>query len=175
MTLSDLMAAIDAASGDSDVSAALGDLAVPTLPLTQTIRLGDLLTVQEGSEGGFRDIDLNVLELLTGSFQLFNQQHALGAPEPVTISGADLGLQGLINEVAIQAFVTEAPVFVCGTEGATFHSAAIRIALHIDLVDVAASDSTLLNLLSIGLSTKIVELNLYLDIARGSGVVQAID
>lgn len=174
ITLDDLLVALDAVTTDSAADVALGDLTA-SINLTPTIRLGDLLIIQDGAEGGFSDIDLNLLELVTGSIQLFNFENVATTPTPVVISGADLGLGSLLDQVSLQAQVVEPPVFICGPQGAQFYSAATRVALAIDLVDLSDADATVLNLLNIGVDVELISLDVYVDIARGSGLVQTIN
>ncbi|HXF61534.1 MAG TPA: hypothetical protein VNK95_07950, partial [Caldilineaceae bacterium] len=169
ITLAQLLDAAAAVNNAPGADLALGALETTAGPLTGTFQLGDLLDVQTG--GGFRS-NLNLLELVSGSFQLFNHDNVVTTPTPVVISGAALGLGSLIHEVSLRAQVVEPPVFVCGSDGAQFYSAAIRAALGIDLVDVGSSGS-LLGIASF--SVQVADLDLYLDIGRGSGVIQMVN
>lgn len=176
ITLGQLLDATAVAAGDATVEAALNNLAL-ALDMTATIRLGDLLQIESGA-GSFADIDLNVLELVVGTIQLFNHEHAVDVSDGITIGGGLLGIDNLA-EITLRAAVVEAPVIVCDTAGATFNSAAMRVALHLTLADVEASDTigigSLLNLLNVNVAATLTQLDLYLDIGRGQGVIQSVD
>lgn len=175
ITLGELFQAVVDVNQDSALDIAFGELIAASLPLTGTIRLGDLLQIQSDA-GAVSQIDLNALEVVVGIVQLFNHEHALTTPIPIAISGATLGVPGLLN-VSLQAQVVEPPVIVCGSDGTRFYAAAIRLALALDLVDLsddtAINIGTLLPLLQV--EAVIGSLDLYADIARSEGVIQFVD
>jgi uncharacterized repeat protein (TIGR01451 family) len=169
-----LTAAATAATGEGKTSLALAlnDLQVPLSLLGGTIRLGDLLT----TDGALSSTHIDALELVTGVIQLYNMKNVLTTPSPLTLSGAALGLSGVATSVTLAAQVVEPPVYVCGPAGSTFHSAAIRVKLGIDLVAVTL-DNTLLKLIPFvaTASAQIAHLDLYVEIAQGSGVITGVN
>ncbi|MEX1020610.1 MAG: hypothetical protein WDZ49_13180 [Litorilinea sp.] len=177
ITLGQLLNAAAAVSNDAQVDAVLNDLAA-TLDLTSTILLGDLLQIEIGPES-FADIDLNLFELIIGSAQLFNSANLVGTPAGVVISGSELGLGDAIGDIVLRATVIEAPAIVCGPAGSSFNSAAIRVALNVNLLDVESNDTiglgALLNLLNVSVTATLVDLDIYLEIGRGEGILQSID
>ena len=135
------------------------------LPLAGTVRLGDLI-VSDGVLGTTR---INALAVVSGAVQLYNQRNVATTPTPITLSGSALGLAGVLNSVTLQAQVVEPPAYVCGPVGSSFHSAAVRVKLQLDLVDVA---------LDLGLpntTASVGQLELYLEIARADGALVAVD
>jgi uncharacterized membrane protein len=169
------------ADGNTALATALNDVLLSVGPLTGTVRLGDLLHVDLPA-GSLAQADVNALDLLTGGAQLFNFRNVATTAAPVTISGAALGLPGLVN-VQLQAQVVEPPVFVVGAEGTQFYSAAVRVKLNVDLVDTSLDASGLLGPIqtllgpaaSVSATATLGQLQLYADVARGSGTIQAID
>jgi uncharacterized repeat protein (TIGR01451 family) len=137
-----------------------GQISLPT-----AIKLGDLV-VSDGVLGTTR---VNALGLVTGAIQLYNRNNVATTPTPISLSGNTLGLAGVLNSVQLQAQVIEAPVYVCGPLGSTFHSAALRVKLHLDLLSIG------LNLGIFGVSASVGQLDLYLEIARADGVLTAVD
>lgn len=139
--------------------------------LSGTIRLGDLLS----TNGATGTTQLNALDLVSGMIQLFNFRNVATTTSPVTISGADF-TGGLIGSAKLWAQVVEPPVYVCGPAGSTFHSAAIRIKLDLDLVTLNLPIGLLTAL--VGVSTaevKLVDLDLYVEVARAQGTLTAVN
>ena len=135
------------------------------LPLSGTVRLGNLIS----SDGVLGTTRINALSVVSGAVQLYNQRNVATTPTPITLSGSALGLAGVLNSVTLQAQVVEPPAYVCGPLGSSFHSAALRVKLQLDLVDIA---------LDLGLpntSASVGQLDLYLEIARADGALVAID
>jgi uncharacterized membrane protein len=130
------------------------------------IRLGDILDVDPGVTA-YSDIGLNALDLVTAAFQLFNHKHVVDSE--VRLSLPIAGVVG--NGLTLKVRVIEPPVFVCGDEGTTFHSAAMRLAVHVDLVDL----SILRNLILISTEVRVSQLDLYVEVASGTGLIGAID
>jgi hypothetical protein len=147
-----------------------------------TIQLGDLLDL-DLADGVNPTLPLNLLDLVTGSIQLFNHDNVLTTPDPLVISGSALGLEGILNTVAIQAQVLEPPTFVCGGVNTQFYSAATRVKLSLDLVDtdllVDELASTLTAALGVLVSTDVQaavgQLDLYADVARGQGTISLVN
>jgi uncharacterized repeat protein (TIGR01451 family) len=178
ITLSELYtAAADAANaaGDAAAATALSDLGAEVSGVTETVQLGELITLQE-SESGYEGVNINALDIATGGIQLFNGSNAVTTSEPVRISGSALGLGGVVNEIGIRTQVVEQAEIVCGPEGSTFHSASIRVQITLDLVDSALDTSSLLGLPGIaGVEASLGQVKFYIEVSRADGIVQTID
>jgi len=184
------MANVLAADGDTLAANALQALPLNIGSLTGTIRLGDLLEVAL-PQGSLADINLDVLDLVMGSVQLYNFENVLTTPTPVTVNTAALGLAGVANlQVWLQ--VVEPPVYRCGPQGTAFHTAAIRIKINTDLVqglDTQALEDALdlsgieidipivgtLDLNGSAVTASVLKLEVYGDIARAEGTIGSID
>jgi uncharacterized repeat protein (TIGR01451 family) len=175
VTLGELLAALDTIGELSDLAAIDALLAeVAALPnANEEILLGDLLKLQSGA-GAFSQINLNVLDVVFGSIQLFNAQNLLTTPTPITVDGSGLGLDE-IGEITIQAQVLEPPIIACGPTGTQFYSAGVRVKLSIELLNLALESSLAAPLSDVDVALQLAELDVYLDVARGSGVVQTIN
>src|SRR5206468_1878852 len=111
VTLAQVLQALAQASSNPAVTTALNTLAAtPNLP-TATVHLGELLQMNAATDGP-SNLQLNTLDLLTGSIALFNAKQAITTPDPITISGSELGLAGLLNAVVLRAQVVEPPVYI---------------------------------------------------------------
>lgn len=181
VTLAQLTAALAQVSTDAATIGVLNELNTLPLPPT-TFRLGDLLHLQ-GTPASLIDSDLNVLDLLTGSIQLFNYQNVATTPAPVTLSGSALGLEGVLNSVTLRAQVVEPPSYVCGKAGAQFYAAATRLALELDLVDLNLDTQALETLLqaqlgglvTVDANAALGQLDLYVVVGRGAGTLTQIN
>ena len=170
-------AAADAANaaGDSEAAAALSNLSAEVAGVADTFQVGDLITLQE-SEGGYDGVNLNALELVSGSAEVFSGNNPVTTSEPVTISGSELGMAGVVNSVTLASQVVEPAKIVCGPEGSTFHSSSMRYSLSLDLVDTGLDMSSLLALPGIAdVDASIGQLDLYVEVSRAEGVIQSID
>ena len=115
--------------------------------------------------------------------ELFNFRNVATTSGPVTISGAAIGLDSVIDSVELFAQVVEPPALVFGATGTQFHSAAIRLKLDLNLVDLQLNTSTLVSgllsalgpLVAVQADASLVQLDLYTEVASGSGVLTAID
>lgn len=192
VTLGQLLGAVGRVGG-TGAADAVADLLPQLGGLTATIQLGDLFDIDLPAVDSLNDVELNALDLLTGSVQLFNSANVLTTPTPVTLSGAALGAQSLLNSVTLQAQVVEPPVIVVGPAGTQFHSAQIRVKLGLDLVDISPSAAALagitgpvadlLNSLGLGgafgtsvnATLTLGQFDLYAEIAGGSGTIQSIN
>ncbi|MGM9321594.1 hypothetical protein [Deinococcus aquaticus] len=141
--------------------------------LSGTLKVGDLLKL-EGDSAAFLTSKLNVLNLLTGGVQLFNYNNALTTGStPITLNPVAVTLPGLgatTPAVQVSLQVIEPPVYRCGPAGTSFNTAAIRAKLNVNLGG--------LNLNVPGLSgatLKLTTLNLYLEVAKASGTMGAVD
>lgn len=159
------------AEGRTQLAVALSALRVPLSGLSTPFKLGQLLQ----SNGVLGTTRVNALELLTGVIQLYNARNVVATPQAITLSGNSLGLGSLLGGVTLQAQVVEPPVIVCGGVGSTFHSAAIRVKLGIDLVSINLDISLLTALLGGGISANIGHLDLYVEVARTDGVITAVN
>ncbi|WP_256643257.1 hypothetical protein [Stenotrophomonas sp. 9(2022)] len=171
------------ADGQTAAANVLNALPLGVAGTSGSIRLADILQVALPT-GSLVTVRLNVLDLLTGGVQLYNFRNVLTTPTPITVNTAALGLNGVAN-VRLWAQVVEPPSYNCGTVGAAFHSAAIRIKLDLDLVQ-GLNTGTLtaalngLNLLGVSLSNTsvsadVLHLQVYADVARAEGSISAVN
>lgn len=169
------MATAAQADGNTATASALNSLQTGVTGLSGTIRLGDLLAVTLPA-GALANVQLNALNLVSGMVQLYNYNNVATTPSPVTISGSAIGLGSVVNSVQLYAQVIEPPVYVCGPAGTQLHSAAIRLKLNVDLVD-ASPDASALNLIAgvSGASVSVAQVELYVEVARASGTITAVD
>jgi len=186
ITLGQLRAAmVQVLQADGQTAAAnvLNVLPLGVAGTSGSIRLADILQVALPT-GSLATVRLNVLDLLTGGVQLYNFRNVLTTPTPITVNTAALGLNGVAN-VRLWAQVIEPPSYNCGTVGAAFHSAAIRIKLDLGLVQ-GLNTGTLtaalngLNLLGVSLSNTsisadVLHLQVYADVARAEGSISAVN
>ncbi|WP_419192642.1 Ig-like domain-containing protein [Kolteria novifilia] len=178
----DAMTSVAQADGNTALVDALSVLQVPFGELQGTIRLIDLLNV-DLPDGSLANIDLDALDLVSGTVQLFNYDNVLTTPQPVTVSGADLGLGGVVNSIELYAQVVESPVFTIAKEGTTFHTAAMRLKLNVDLVDANVDTTTLEDALQAALGAGVSvqadltlgQVEFYANVARAEGIVTQID
>jgi len=154
------------ADGDTaDLHAALLNLRsdVDVGELSGTIRLADLLQITF-PDGSFANVDLNALHFVTGVIQLYNYENVLTTNDPVTLSGT-LFNDPTVQTVELWAQVIEPPIIdPVVYAGDQFYSAAIRIKLDVDLVDLTVA----------GTNVTISEMSLYVDVARAQGEVVAV-
>lgn len=155
--------------------------------LTGTIRLADLLQVSL-PPGSLANVNLDVLDLITGGVQLYNFRNVVTTPTPVTLTTAQLaplGLGGLAN-VRVWAQVVEPPTYNCGPIGTGFHSAAIRIKFDFDIAQgltlaplVAALNGLniggLVSLAGTNITASLLHLSVYADVARAEGTINAVN
>lgn len=172
--------------GNNDLANALGLFSVLS-GLTNTIKLGDLLKI-DLQDGTLADTELNALNLLTGFIQLYNYKNVLTTPAPITLDGSalsPLGLNGIVNSVELYLQVVEPPIYTCGPVGTSFHTAAIRAKLNLDLVNLSPDSSPLVGAvtgqlsglvgLDITADIQLANIDLYLEVARAEGTLTAID
>ncbi|MBI1314693.1 tandem-95 repeat protein [bacterium] len=164
-----LTAAADAAPADGDTAglhAALLDLAgdVDVSELSGTVALSDILNVTL-PDGSFADVDLDALNFVTGLIQLYNYDNVLTTNDPVTISGSVIG-DPSIAQLTLWAQVIEPPIIDAVVhEQDQFYSAAVRIRMNVDLVDITVPLDT---------SLTVSNLDFYVDVARAQGEVTSI-
>lgn len=157
------------------VATALSGLASQLNGAGATVRLGDLLKVTADS-GSLGTSTINALDMVTGLVQLYNRRNVLTTPQPVGIAGGLLGAVGVVNNLQLYSQVIEQPVYVCGPTGSTFHSAAIRLKLKMDLVSLTPATNTLVGLgLLQSASLAIGKLDVYVEVARGEGSLTAVN
>ena len=183
------MANVLAADGQTLAANALQALPLNVGGLAGTIRLADLLEIAL-PQGSLADINLDVLDLVMGSVQLYNFENVVTTPAPVEVDAAALGLGGVANlQVWLQ--VVEPPVYRCGPQGTEFHTAAIRIKINTDLVqglNTQAIEDALdvsgiaipvglgtLELNGSAVTASVLKLQVYGDIARAEGTIGSID
>ena len=183
ITLAQLrLAMVQALQADGQTAAAnvLNLLPLSVGALNGTVRLGDLLHL-DLPPGALATAQLDVLDLLTGSAQLYNYRNVLTTPTPVTVNTAALGLTGVAN-VQLWLQVVEPPVYACGPQGTSFHSAAIRTKINLDVLQGLNTQAltNALNALGLGLANlsvnaDLLKLQVYADVARAEGTITAVD
>ena len=162
------------AEAKPQVASALNGLASQLNGVGGTVRLGDLLKVTADT-GSLGTTTINALDMFTGLAQLYNRRNVLTTPQPVGVSGGLLGAVGVVNNLQLYSQVIEQPVYVCGPTGSTFHSAAVRLKLKLDLVSLAPVTDTLVGLgLLQSASIAIGKLDVYVEVARGEGSLTAV-
>lgn len=159
------------AENNAALGASAGAIAPQIGAAVGNIKLGDLLQIT-GAPGNSR---LNVLDLLTGTVQLFNRRHVLTTPAAITVSGASLGLGAILGSVKLYAQVIEPPIYVCGPVNSQFHSAAIRVKLDLTLVTLNPDVVSLLGGTVLGASLSVSHLDLYLEVARAEGSIDSLN
>jgi uncharacterized repeat protein (TIGR01451 family) len=177
VTLAQLSVAARAAAtaaGNVSLANAYGNLGSQLSGIGPTMQLGNLIrttdpTISLGST------QINALDLLAGQAQLTNYNNLATTPTPVSLSGSALGLGGLAN-VELYSQVIEPPVMICGSTGTTFHSAAIRVKLKLDLVDLTPDTGGLGAALGgLGVSARVGNIDLYINAGRAEGTLSTID
>lgn len=152
---------------------ALNALAAQLGGVGATVRVGDLVQVSTDT-ATLAKTSVNALDMLTGLIQLYNRRNVLTTPQPIGISGGLLGMLGVLNSVQLYAQVVEPAVYICGPAGSTFHSAAVRVKLKLDLVTLAPVTDLLTALLG-NTSIAIGQLDVYVEIGRGEGTLTSVD
>lgn len=190
ITLGQLQAALVSvlqADGNTLAANALNLLTPSLSGLTGNIRLADLLQVSL-PPGSLANVNLDVLDLITGGVQLYNFRNVVTTPTPITLTTAQLaplGLGGLAN-VRIWAQVIEPPVYNCGPVGTGFHSAAIRLKFDFDIAQGltiaplvnALNGLNIAGLVSLSgttITASLLHLSVYADIARAEGTINAVN
>jgi uncharacterized repeat protein (TIGR01451 family) len=178
VTLAQVVAALGVqaqAEAKTSLSGVLQTLGSQLDGASATVRVGDLLKLT-ATPGALGTTTVNALDMLTGLVQLYNTRNVLSTPTPVGISGGVLGQAGLLNSVQLYSQVIEPPVYVCGPTGASFHSAAIRVKLKLDLVSLSPATDLLTILPGVNkASIAIGNLDVYLEIGRAEGTLTAVD
>lgn len=174
------MVQVAQADGNTALVSALNALNAPLGPLSGTVRLGELLRI-DLPDGSLAGIHLDVLDLLTGSVQLYNYRNVLTTPTPILLDTAALGLTG-VTRVQLWAQVVEPPVQVCGPTGSQFHTAAIRIKLDLGLLNrvpvqplLNALNGLTLGLSNIQLTAGVLNVEVYANIARAQGTITGLN
>lgn len=178
LTISQLSAAAQAtasAAGNVSLANAYANLGSQLAGTGGTARLGTLIQNTQPT-ASLNNTQVNALDLLAGQAQLTNYNNLATTPTPVSISGSALGLSGIVNGIQLYAQVIEPPTMVCGPTGTTFHSAAIRIKLSIDLVDLSPDTSVLGSLPGVlGVSAKVGNIDLYINAGRAEGTLSSVN
>jgi uncharacterized repeat protein (TIGR01451 family) len=169
-TVSDFLAAAASAAtqeNKSGLALQLNKLSTQLVGATTPIAIGSLIT----TSGVVGTTSVNALDLVTGAVQLYNKDNvATTGQTPITVSGVDLGLASVAS-VKVLAQAIEPPVFVCGGTGTTFHSAAVRVHIDMDLVDVNLD----LSAIALPISAKVGDLSLYVEVAQADGAIGTIN
>ncbi len=168
------------ADGQTAAANALNLLPLSVGSLTGSIRLSQLLRI-DLPPGALTAIRLDLLDLVTGSVQLYNFRNVLTTPTPITVNTAALGLTGVAN-VQLWLQVVEPPVYACGPNGTSFHTGAIRLKFNLDVVQglnlqavINALNAAGLGLANVSLTADVLKLQLYADVARAEGTITAVD
>ncbi len=141
----DTAATVAQADGNTAEATALTNLTASVSGLNAPVQLGNLLQANPNN-GSLATSNLNALDLVNGTAQLFNFNNVATTPTPITVSGASLGLPGVVGSAAISAQVVEPPILTTGPSGTTFHSSAVRLRIDLNLID-NLDTSTLTNAL----------------------------
>ena len=177
VTLSQLFSAMASAAreeGDAALAASLDTLATQYADAAGAIQVSDFLDAGQ-DVAALDSVEFGSLDLVSGFVQLYNYEGFAAAREPVTLTGEALGLGDAVQAVRVSAQVTEPPVARCGPAGTTFHSAAMRFKFEVDLVPSSPDTSALSQPGVSETSVSLSRLELYAEVARGSGVVAAVD
>lgn len=172
ISLGQLAGAISTAAsqdGYTSLAASLGNIGAQ-LNVPGTIRLGDLLT----SDGIVGTTQINALALIDGAVQLYNNQNVATTPNPITVTGAQLGQSSLAN-ITIQVQAVEPPVYVCGPVGTTFHTSALRVKLGITLASLSLNAGPLFASLGDGTTLTLGQFYVYVEVAHATGVISAVN
>jgi len=168
------------ADGQTLAANALNLLPLNAAGLTGSIRLSQLLRI-DLPPGALTNVRLDLLDLVTGSVQLYNFRNVLTTPTPITLNTAALGLNGVAN-VQLWLQVVEPPVYACGGQGTSFHTGAIRLKFNLDVVQglnlqavINALNAAGLGLVNLTLTADVLKLQLYADVARAEGTITAVD
>lgn len=154
----------------ASVAASLANLSAPLSVPVGNVALGDLLQIS----GAAGQTTINALDLVTGLAQLYNYRNVATTNTPVVISAA--GVTG-VNNITLAAQVVEPPVYTCGPDGTSFHSAAIRLRLDLTL----PAQAPLLNILNgiSGVTNSSVTLgtavSVYVEVARAGGTIGTLN
>lgn len=163
------------ADGSTAAASALGTLAPQLGAVSGTIPVGSLLKITLPT-GMLANSTINALDLVTGTIELFNYNNVATTPAPITLTGASLGQGSTLANVKLYAQTIEAPVIVCGPAGTTFHTAAIRVKLDMNLVSVPLSLGSLLGIANItAISANIGQVQLYVEVARADGSITSLN
>lgn len=176
VTLAQITAALGAQAQtqvNTSLTGVLNTLASQLGDAGATVRVGDLVKVSANT-ATLAGTTVNALDMLTGLIQLYNRSNVLTTPTPVGVSGGVLGMLGVLNSLQLSTQVIEPAVYVCGPAGSTFHSAAIRVKLKLDLVTLAPVTDLLTVLLG-NTSIAIGQLDVYVEIGRGEGTLTAVN
>ncbi|WP_036166982.1 DUF11 domain-containing protein [Massilia sp. 9096] len=178
VTLAQVAAALQAqaqAQANTSLSGALSRLQGQLAVAGATVRLADLLQVS-AEPAALANTAINSLDMLSGLVQLYNRRNVLSTPTPVGVSGGALGMAGVVNSLLLSAQVIESPVYICGPAGSSFHSAAVRVKLKLDLVTLSPATTALTAIPGVyAASIAISKLDVYIESARGDGALSAVD
>ncbi|WP_334067659.1 GEVED domain-containing protein [Nereida ignava] len=166
-TLSEIFtAAANAAetNGDPAAGTALRALASNASGLSDGVLLSDFL-VLDTTDDELSDANISTLDLISGSAQLYNAEYGVTTPTPIVANIVSLG------EVRTYVQVTEPPQLVCGPEGTTFRSAAIRTKIDVTLENAPQS-------IDVGLAALEIEppeVSFYIEVGEADGTVTDVD
>ena len=171
ITLGQLSGALSTAAsqaGNTSLAASLGTVAAQ-LNVPGTIRLGDLVT----SDGIVGTTQVNVLSVIDGAAQLYNNKNVASTPTPITVTGVQLN-QASVANISVQVQAVEPPVYVCGPVGTTFHSSALRVKLGVTLASLSLPTGLLTVLLG-NTSLTLGAFSVYVEVAHATGTISTIN
>ena len=174
-------ATVAQADGNTAEATAFTNLATSVSGLNAPVQLGNLLQVNP-NDGSLANANLNALDLVNGTAQLFNFDNVATTPTPITVSGASLGLPNVVGSAAISAQVVEPPIITTGPTGTMFHSSAVRLKINLNLVD-ALDTTAITNALQTALGPAVTvaangslgQLQVYTEVAEGQGTIASIN
>lgn len=176
-TLSQIFSAMATAAreeGNAALTASLDSLETQFANVAGSVQVGDFLDAGPDVQA-LDTVQFGSLDLVTGIVQLYNYDRIAAAREPVTLTGDALGIGDAVQAVRVSVQVTEPPVARCGPAGTTFHSAAMRFKFEVDLAP-SSPDVSALNQAGVSeTSMTLSRLELYAEVARGSGIVDSVD
>lgn len=128
---------------------------------TPTIDIAELIEAAPGSQAAL-DASINVLDLVTGTVLVANEDHAVAIPN------LGISLPG-VGTVAATLTVIESPRTVCGPVGTTNETAQVRLTASIHL------SSRLLSVPVLGTSVELKETDLTLSFDLGKAIAELKD
>lgn len=164
LSIGDLLTVLIAAlDSDSTAAIALSQILAVDVGKLPTIKLGDILTINEANPEMALDANVNVFDLLVASLELANKNHLIAIPE--------IGLNlGSLLDLGISLYVIEAPKIGIGPPGKDSNgnwltetsTAQVRLQLNL------SSD------LDLAIVRAAINLKLYLDAGRTDAYLKSV-
>ena len=182
ITTSSFISAASNTVNDPALLVTLGTLANTANASASGFVIGDFLQISLLDLGQNNGI-IRLSDLVDGAIShAYYSDYQGSSPVAITLNGSQLGL-GVLNDVEVYVRITEPATIICSSEGTRFYSAATRVKLVVDLVDLDKSSVLDALVTSLGLDLGIVsnlnlslsQVELYLDVARAEGEIISID